>query len=310
MWFYRNLGKASKAVKKAEEMLKRAQEKSAKNERIKDCEQQLQQAQEESFRVEEGRNRYRQTQQGVSLALHPFRVEDKAVQTQEDIKNSLLKKVEEFKEIGISYDIEGTVDVTEKCTKQIDSVTDTVGAWWLWVMESVESMKLKEEEEEKQWALSILLPVVYWYQQIQRTHNPDLRKAYRGAYEKGYAFWQIHLLTQKMKKWQIQHCQEWAEWICAKFRRSSSSIEGRNGCLVQMYHNGRGVGARCLKALTVIHNFDTRRENGTTPAERLFETKFSNLFERLIDEIKELPIPRQARLGSCRDSLKLQTVAA
>jgi hypothetical protein len=37
-----------------------------------------------------------------------------------------------------------------------------------------------------------------------------------------------------------------------------------------MYHNGRGLSKKRLKALTVIHNYGIRRTNGTTAAMRLF----------------------------------------
>jgi hypothetical protein len=35
-----------------------------------------------------------------------------------------------------------------------------------------------------------------------------------------------------------------------------------------MYHNGRGLSKKRLKALTVIHNYGIRRTNGTTAAMR------------------------------------------
>ncbi|CAK0780302.1 hypothetical protein CCP4SC76_7340002 [Gammaproteobacteria bacterium] len=45
----------------------------------------------------------------------------------------------------------------------------------------------------------------------------------------------------------------------------------------------------------VIHNFDTRRADDTTPAERLFDTRFPDLFEWLLHEIGPLPVARAAR---------------
>lgn len=292
MWFYRQMGRAVKEVKKAEEMLKRAQEKGTKPEKIKECAHRLQCAEGERSRVEEGKNSYKQAQEAVSMIMHPFRVEDNGAQTQEEVHTRLLSQAQEFEEIAYSYAIEDSGDVTGKFKKQLNAVTATVGAWWVWVMESVETLKLKEEQ--KDWVVYILLPVIYWQQQLKRTQNTDARKAYRRAYEKGLAAWRAHSLTQRAQEEEIQRYQEWAEWICVKFQRSSSAIEGRNGCLAQMHHNGRGLGGRRLHALTVLHNFDTRREDGTTPAERLFEKKFPNLFEWLVDEIKELPMPRQA----------------
>jgi len=53
-----------------------------------------------------------------------------------------------------------------------------------------------------------------------------------------------------------------AEHMARQFQRSSSAVEGRNGCLSQMYRNGRGLNKKRLNALTVIHNYGIKREDG------------------------------------------------
>ncbi len=40
--------------------------------------------------------------------------------------------------------------------------------------------------------------------------------------------------------------------------------------LSRLHHTSRGLDAQTLAVLTVIHNFDIRRGDGTTPAQRLF----------------------------------------
>jgi hypothetical protein len=66
----------------------------------------------------------------------------------------------------------------------------------------------------------------------------------------------------------LQRWLEWAEWMARQFHRSSSAVEGRNGYLSQMYHNGRGLTEKRLRALTVIHNYGLKRADGTTAAMR------------------------------------------
>lgn len=104
-----------------------------------------------------------------------------------------------------------------------------------------------------------------------------------------------HPITIKMAPAQLQQWRDWATWMVGKFQRSSSSVEGRNGYLSQMYHNRRGLSASHLKILTVIHNFYLKRRDGTTAAERLFGQKFPDLFEWVISEGGELPQPRKSR---------------
>lgn len=70
------------------------------------------------------------------------------------------------------------------------------------------------------------------------------------------------------------------------FQRSSSCVEGRNGMLSLNYHRFHRLNARSLQALTIVHNFDVRRSDGTTAAERFFEAKHENLFESLVANVR------------------------
>lgn len=68
----------------------------------------------------------------------------------------------------------------------------------------------------------------------------------------------------------------------ALFQSSSSGVEGRNGYLSLRHHHLHALPAPWLKALTVIHNFAIRRDDGTTAAERFFGEKPRDLFEHLV----------------------------
>ena len=66
----------------------------------------------------------------------------------------------------------------------------------------------------------------------------------------------------------------WAAEQAKAFQRASSAVEGRNGYLSQMHHNHRGLPKRRYKVWTVLHNFDCRASDGTTPASRFFRRGF------------------------------------
>ncbi|MBF0198121.1 MAG: hypothetical protein HQL32_10430 [Planctomycetes bacterium] len=83
-----------------------------------------------------------------------------------------------------------------------------------------------------------------------------------------------------------------AKECSAVFQRSSSAVEGRNGQLSLNYHNLHRLSDRKLACLTAIHNFDTRRADCTTPAERFFEEKHGDLFEYLLKNVKRAGRPR------------------
>ena len=83
--------------------------------------------------------------------------------------------------------------------------------------------------------------------------------------------------------------------MVAKFQRTTSAIEGRNGYLSRLHHNGRGLSEKDLQVLTVIHNFDLKRADGSTAASRFFGQDFPPLFPWIMSRIGDLPEPRKPR---------------
>lgn len=64
--------------------------------------------------------------------------------------------------------------------------------------------------------------------------------------------------------------------------------------LSRLHHCGRGISQQQLPVLTVIHNFDLKRTDGTTAAQRLFSQEFPDLFEWVIAQMGDLPLPRKS----------------
>jgi hypothetical protein len=86
-----------------------------------------------------------------------------------------------------------------------------------------------------------------------------------------------------------------AREIVNRWQRASSATEGRNGFLELHHHHLRGLRPLRLKALTVIHNFEARREDGTTAAERFFGAPHADLFEHLVAVMPVPALPRTRR---------------
>ena len=87
----------------------------------------------------------------------------------------------------------------------------------------------------------------------------------------------------------------WAAEQAKALQRASSAVEGRNGSLSQMHHNHRGLPKRRYKVWTVLHNFDRRAADGTTPASRFFRRDFPDLFDTVLSYIEDLPRPRERK---------------
>ena len=100
-------------------------------------------------------------------------------------------------------------------------------------------------------------------------------------------------ITQRLPPRVLAEWQAWAADRVKAFQRASSAVEGRNGSLSQMHHNQRGLPKRRSKVWTVLHNFDSRAADGTTPASRFFGQGFPDLFETVLAHIEDLPRPRK-----------------
>ena len=104
---------------------------------------------------------------------------------------------------------------------------------------------------------------------------------------------QLIPITQQLAPDVLADWQAWAAERVKTFQRASSAVEGRNGYLAQMHHNHRGLPKRRYKVWTMLHNFDCRASDGTTPASRFFRRSFPDLFETVLSQIDDLPRSRK-----------------
>jgi hypothetical protein len=310
-WLGRSLqgkfGRASKQLKAAEEKKASLEEKQAAPAEIAKQEQCVEQCQEKLKGIEAGRQAYHEAQRSVSTAVHAFSVEENTPQTSEQVEKRLEEQAQRFEQIAEQQSVPDNKDAVGKFRRQIKDVAGIVDAWWLWTQESLESGL---SPELRYWLLHIMLPVIYWHHQLQKTQNPEMKKRYEAALRKAQLAYAAHPVTRTMSKQDLDRWRSWAEWTSSNFHRASSAVEGRNGCLSQSYHNGRGLTNRRLKALTTIHNYDTRRHDGSTPAERLYGEQFPDLFEWLLGQMGALPLPRKARQRTAPNPLDFKPVAA
>lgn len=259
-------------------------------------------------KVENGRAAYRETMQGVSETVHPFNVTDDTLVDSAQTVKGLTEKARVFEDTARTHSIFEPKNVLKKFRNQFKDLSSCVDFWWLWVLESLTDSVLGEDKRD--WLRSRLLPVVYWYQQMEKTQSSHYKKKYKQAWMRALAAFTAHPLTPTILSEEMEQWYAWASLLAGKFHRSSSAVSVRNGCLSQMYHLGRGLSAKRLNALTVRHNFGLKIRSGTTAAERLFGTQWRDLFEWLVEQMGELPLPRKARKRVVPNPLNLQLVPA
>ncbi len=236
---------------------------------------------------------YRQLQHQISTIVHPFALDGSGFQTGVDVAGALRKVLPMLAALGQTYQISKVEMALEQFSCQIPRIAAGINLWW----QAVEQSLLTEELDEltQNWLVSCLLPEVYWLTQFEKTKNRDLRPVYQKAYEKAHQELLAHQLTLTLNQVEIEQWRDWATNMVAKFQRTTSAIEGRNGYLSRLHHSGRGLSETDLQVLTVIHNFDLHRADGSTAASRLFARDFPELFPWLMSRIGDLPEPRKPR---------------
>ena len=145
------------------------------------------------------------------------------------------------------------------------------------------------------WAEELLLPLLYWQEQLSRTRGPEHKAQMALVLQAVQEAFEQHPCTRQLTSEVLAGWQAWAGEHARAFQRASSAVEGRNGYLSQMQHNHRGLPMRRYQVWTVLHNFDCRAPDGTTPASRFFRRRFPDLFESVLSQIDALPMPRQRR---------------
>ena len=255
--------------------------------------QRLSRLQEEYNFVHSGVETYRRLLHQISLSVHPFAIDGSGFQTSGSVAAALYQQLPQLAALGTTYQLDKIEKALVQFSHQVLGIAAGINLWWQSLEQSL-SLEGVETPLEN-WLLTYLLPEVYWQQQWVKTKNPALREVYAQAYEQACSQRLTHPLTLTLTSEEVEQWRDWARRMVNRFQRSSSAVEGRNGYLSRLYHSGRGISSRDLRVLTVIHNFDLRRADGSTAAQRLFGRTFPQLFPWLIEKMGDLPLPRKPR---------------
>lgn len=244
----------------------------------------------------------------ATQAVHPFVLADSRAQSSAGVETALHQVVAKLNSLRANHTLRNNESEVAKFTRQIPALGSLIDLWWQWLKQ--DPVLQSAEPALQSWLLARCLPAVYWQQQLSKTSTPALKAAYQQAFNSAQQQLQQSPMVSTLTLAELDYWQRWAgDWV-SKFQRASSPVEGRNGCLSQLNHCTRGTPAQRLKVMTVIHNFDLQRADGTTAAERLFGASFPDLFEWALERSRPLPLPRKSRVRSKPKPLILQNVPA
>ena len=236
---------------------------------------------------------WRQHLSQVSRLLHPWRLADSIRQTSQEVEEQLRAELKAIKTLLETNGLPMKQTTLDKVQKQLAGISALVDLWWQTVRQDLTQLAMTPRWT--QWAEEWLLPLMYWQEQLRRTRCPGHKAQIALVLQAVEEAFERHPCTRQLKPEVLAGWKAWAGEHAKAFQRASSAVEGRNGYLSQMQHNHRGLPTRRYQVWTVLHNFDCRATDGTTPASRFFRRSFPDLFESVLSQIDALPMPRQHR---------------
>jgi Family of unknown function (DUF6399) len=171
--------------------------------------------------------------------------------------------------------------------KQLPDRAALVDFWWAGVRQDLEHAAVSRLWGT--WAPETLLPKGYWEHQGTRTRCARRKAQRQQALEVVSGTVATPALTRCLPPQVLGAWQAWATRQGHALQRAASAVEGRNGCLAQLHHNQRGLPRHRERVWTVLHNFDCRAADGTTPGSRFFRRAFPDLFETVLPTIGAQP---------------------
>ena len=235
---------------------------------------------------------YRNPLETLSLIVHPWWLLDARRQTSQEGESQLHAEIAALDTLLETHGLPVKKHALDKVRKQLAGVSALVDVWWQRVWQDVQH-QVALTTAWTGWMEEWLRPLMYGPEHLSRSRCSRRKAQLLEAWEATQTAFERHPITGQLAPAVLAGWKTWASEHAKAFQRASSAVEGRNGSLSQMHHNHRGLPKSRYKVWTVLHNFDCRASDGTTPASRFFRRDFPDLFETVLSHIEELPRPRR-----------------
>lgn len=274
-----------KVVKVGKKMLKACEQEEV-------CHMHLEMVRSEQKRAQKARR-------AITEHYHPFDLGTGAKRTPEDLKKELTEAHDELELVAEQAKCtDNQKKKLRKSKSMVESLVGTLSFFWFCVIQCFFSLRLDNKERilfEK-----FLLPIAYL----------EMIEGRGGKREREQAECTVKALKKAMRQRdgplpseeRLKELKQGAYECAELFQRSSSCVEGHNGALSLKYHASRHLNYERLNSRVVLHNYFSKRKNGTTAAERFFHEKPKDVFNWLLERVS-LPV----RPRNKRDRLKVKT---
>lgn len=287
------LASQKRSVQKRVDQQKKALEKMTRQpismaiEKRKRQEKELKESEERCERLKkdfENKEQRQEKAKGVIKELgdanHPINLNTGKLQTASSIEEKFDKQFDAIKRCANEANLSGSCfERIEKSRRAFGATIDYFKYFFVFLEAFINGLSLNSAEE--QYFREVIFPLSY-LRLIWRKSTKRVKEKYQHVLNELEAKIRAGPWSEDEKKALLKSGRELAEM----FQRSSSCVEGRNGALSLNHHRFHRLNPRTLQALTVVHNFDVQRWDGTTAAERLFGKKHDNLFNFLVANVR------------------------
>ena len=171
------------------------------------------------------------------LILHPWRLIDATLQTSEAVERRLQAEIDAIEAFIETHGLPAKKKALDKVRKQLASLAALVDFWWQGVWQDMQQVPLTPLW--KNWVEELLLPLMYWQEQLSRTRCPQRKAKLLQALEAVQAAFDRHSITAQLAPEVLENWKAWAATQAKAFQRASSAVEGRNGYLSGMHRRAR-----------------------------------------------------------------------
>jgi hypothetical protein len=248
----------------------------------------------------------REAIRGLADDCHPFDARTGQPRAEAVVQEELTSRVAAVEAVVASAGLGAT---SQAAVTRVRSwlVPLAVTFGWFWEMVELVLERLRLSADQEQTVRQYVLPGLYWQREARRGRDPEQRRQRRELSARLLATaWSSDSPLGSLAKGDRESLERVCREAVGLFQRSSSCVEGRNGRLSLLHHGHGPLSAGRLQALTVVHNYLSRRAEGTTAAERFFGSKPCPLFEWLLERLPDLPRPARRR----KTAPELATTAA
>jgi hypothetical protein len=255
----------------------------------------LQQATTQVETCQQRQEQAREAIRGLADACHPFDTRTGQPRAEAVVQQELTARVAEVEQVVASAGL-GATSRAAVTRVQNWLVPLVVTFGWFWDMVELLLERLRLSAAQERTVRECVLPGLYWQREARRGRDPEQRRQRRELSTRLLAAaWSSESPLAALSVAERESLERVCREAVGLFQRSSSCVEGRNGRLSLLHHGHGPLSAGRLQALTVVHNYLSRRADGTTAAERFFGSKPCPVFEWLLERLPDLPRPAQRR---------------